>query len=57
VRHVIETKLAENKARNEQREMAEKRQQILEIMEKRAQNSLLNASDEELQALLKQTQV
>jgi hypothetical protein len=52
VKHVIDAKLAENRAENEKRARAEKKQRILAIMADKQDESLKGKSLDELQAEL-----
>lgn len=52
VKHIIGVKLAENEARRKSREAKEQKDKIMAIMAKKKDQSLENASLEELQALL-----
>lgn len=54
VKHVIGVRLEENEKRANAQANAEKRQRILQIMEERQENSLRNASDEELSKMLQE---
>ena len=52
VRHVIEVKIAENAVKAQEVANKEKRQRILEILEQKKEQSLLNLSIEELEKML-----
>lgn len=54
VKYVIGVRLEENEKRANAQANAEKRQRILQIMEERQENSLRNASDEELNKMLQE---
>lgn len=52
VKHIIDTRLAENKAKSERAENAEKRAKLREILAERKDKALLEASDEDLKKML-----
>lgn len=52
VKHIVNVKLAEKKAREDAKKNAEKRQRLLEIKAKRQDAALENMSDEELDKAL-----
>lgn len=52
VKHVISVKLAENAAASQARETREKKQRIMEVMERKKDEALSNASLEDLQKML-----
>lgn len=53
VKHVIDVKLEERDAAKVKKEEAEKRQRVMEILERRKDEKLETMSDEELEAMLK----
>lgn len=52
VKHIVKTKLDEAEAAKQNRELKEKKQKIMEIIAAKQDESLHNASVEELQAML-----
>lgn len=54
IRHIVSTKVAEKEIKLHEKERAEKRQRIMELIEKKKDESLNNMSEEELKALLAQ---
>jgi uncharacterized membrane protein len=52
VKHIVKTKLDEAEAAKQSRELKEKKQKIMEIIAAKQDESLHNASVEELQAML-----
>lgn len=54
IRHIVSTKVAEKEIKLHEKERAEKRQRIMELIEKKKDENLNNMSEEELKALLAQ---
>lgn len=54
IRHIVQTKLAEEAAREHEKARADQRQKIMEIMDNKREEKLRNLSEVELQAMLDQ---
>lgn len=53
IKHIVEEKLVAEQSKLEEKEKKEKKQRILEILESKQEQSLLNKSEDELRELLK----